>query len=944
MTDRTNLRELPADLAELDAELSALRCEERPSFGPELEAELAREWVRLQGRRYWPVRQLLAAGFAGILMVGLGVPSARAALVRWVGSVAGTPAVEEEVTAPPAIPVPLLQAPPAELPGGETAAPAEGATASGFLPTDRLVERYAGPEATFPELLDRGRMEEVVRRHYPTGLQHAGIGGVVRVLLWVDSTGVVDVANLAESSGVPELDRAALQAAPSFRFEPARRRGQAVGTWVEFDVRFETPSAPEGPDWLPVVEPVEAPDQLDVTGPTLTPEWLSAATLQPPRSRLDAGAILRTALGPQEGLERLGPMEAVLAGDPPRGSNPVAWRTEVSRVLEEAMARSPDNPAPLLALSRIRHKQGLRTEARVLLERGLQRAQRSPGTVAPELLADLHFERGSLVMQGWMASRGLGRVRADALVSSSCPQARSSGGAVSGYASVDRLVAWNYLCPEPLDEILSRSFESLESQASTDRAVTQASFRSALEADPAHVRANVEILLALAEEGRWGDMLANAQRFVVASGGSPHGLLLAGLAFQRLSRSEEAEISFRRAMDRLAPDEADQIQDVAPLLLEPEATEYRRLSQAERVAWRTAFWGPLDPILATPVNERAVEHLARTSWALLRFGTTRSDPAEVWVRYGQPEGIRAFEEGPDVRTEFWDFGPGPDLTFRRLAASRAMNLTPEGRAYLDEVRELVPHRYGNASRPVFPLPAQVGRFRGGEGLGPAEVQVHARVPLALATGAEDRLVVSLVLLGASGDTLSLAAREVEAVEGDIALAAEAGSAVRGVVVEVYNPATGQAAAHRRPIPPMASAGSAYMSDVVLTFPASPRKGEVRRGAAWLEPLALDQPVRSHAIGAYVELYGLARVVPWYRLRAEIVDRATGDIRDLPIQPAGEEGFRATWDRRPAGSGATREFVSVWLGDVPPGRYTLRLVADAPDLGAPLAAQQEMDRR
>ena len=33
---------LPPGLAELDAELAAIRIEERPSFGPELEAELAR--------------------------------------------------------------------------------------------------------------------------------------------------------------------------------------------------------------------------------------------------------------------------------------------------------------------------------------------------------------------------------------------------------------------------------------------------------------------------------------------------------------------------------------------------------------------------------------------------------------------------------------------------------------------------------------------------------------------------------------------------------------------------------------------------------------------------------------------------------------------------------------------------------------------------------------
>jgi hypothetical protein len=107
---------------------------------------------------------------------------------------------------------------------------------------------------------------------------------------------------------------------------------------------------------------------------------------------------------------------------------------------------------------------------------------------------------------------------------------------------------------------------------------------------------------------------------------------------------------------------------------------------------------------------------------------------------------------------------------------------------------------------------------------------------------------------------------------------------------------------------------------------------------------MDQPVASHAIGAFVEIYGVASVASWYRLRAEIQDRTTGDIRDLPIQPAGESGFRSTWDRRPLPGDVTPEFLSMWLSDVPPGRYVLRVVADVPDAGAPLVAEQELDRR
>lgn len=941
MMDRMKFQEsgLPPELAELDAELSSLRYEERPSFGPELEAELGREWAALQGRRYWPVRQLMAAALAGLLMVGFGVPSARAAIIRFVGSLQGGPDEVRETVPPIQTPLAFpFEAPDTDADDAVVTSPPLLSNGPAF--GSGSVAPYTGPEATFPELRERSQVEDLIRRNYPVTFQRAGIGGVVRLLLWVDSTGAVDFVNLGASSGVPELDRAALQVAPAFRFDPARRRGSAVGTWVEFDVRFE-PAPREGDDLLPEVTPVDAPADLILDDFALMPEWRGGGF--PVVAGGSAEEALEAALGDGALLQRLGSASAVLLGEPPAGVAPIQWRSDASDALESAMARSPDNPAPFLALARIRQKQGLRTEARVLLERGLQRAQRSPGKVSPAILADLHFERGLLMKEAWHGARRLGRLPAEDLAAGRCPQARSSGSTSVGFASPDRLIAWNYLCPEELGEIFASDFELMDRGASADRAVALASFRSAVEAVPNHRGANLEIMLALADESRWSDLLGSAATFVRASGGDPNGLLLAGLALQRLSRSDEAEDFFLRALAALPEEEANQIEDLTPILVETQLGEYRRLSRSERRAWAERFWRPLDPILATSVNEREVEHFARSTYAYLRFGSVQSDASEVWIRYGRPSEIRAFGESEGLRTEFWDFGPGPDLTFRRLPNASDMGLTPEGRSYLDEVRQVIPHRYGNASRLVFALPAQVSRFRQEEGTG-SDVTLNTRVPRVLATGQQDSLDLSLVLLGQGGDPLNSVVNRVPAVEGDIHLSARAPGEVSGVVVEFYSPRTGQAAALRRPLPARAEASGVSMSDLVLTAPASPKHEDVRRGGEWMEPLPLDLPVASHAIGAFVEVYGVASVASWYRLRVEIQDRSTGEIRDLPMQPAGESGFRSTWDRHPVPGDVTPEFLSVWLSDVPPGRYVLRVVADVPDAGAPLVAEQELDRR
>ena len=63
MTDpfRIGDNDVTDDLRALDAELSSIQYEERPSFAPELRAELADEWAAMPARRPSGVRRHLAA-------------------------------------------------------------------------------------------------------------------------------------------------------------------------------------------------------------------------------------------------------------------------------------------------------------------------------------------------------------------------------------------------------------------------------------------------------------------------------------------------------------------------------------------------------------------------------------------------------------------------------------------------------------------------------------------------------------------------------------------------------------------------------------------------------------------------------------------------------------------------------------------------------------------
>ncbi len=117
-----------------------------------------------------------------------------------------------------------------------------------------------------------------------------------------------------------------------------------------------------------------------------------------------------------------------------------------------------------------------------------------------------------------------------------------------------------------------------------------------------------------------------------------------------------------------------------------------------------------------------------------------------------------------------------------------------------------------------------------------------------------------------------------------------------------------------------------------------------RDAEWLEPLSLVSPLETDALGVYFEVYGSEVSVPWYRLCAEVVDRETGVVTGVPIRPAGEEGFRPTWDRFPEKGGLTSEFLTVSLSDVDRSRHTLRIIVDVPEVGARIVAQRDVDRR
>ena len=74
---------------------------------------------------------------------------------------------------------------------------------------------------------------------YPESARRQGVEGVTTLRFVVLPNGHVGQIAVSRSAGHVDLDRAAVDAVRTWRFEPARRGKEAVAVWVTLPVRFE---------------------------------------------------------------------------------------------------------------------------------------------------------------------------------------------------------------------------------------------------------------------------------------------------------------------------------------------------------------------------------------------------------------------------------------------------------------------------------------------------------------------------------------------------------------------------------------------------------------------------------------------------------------------------------------------------------------------------------
>ena len=96
------------------------------------------------------------------------------------------------------------------------------------------------PFTVAPRISNREEVVAAMQDAYPPLLRDAGIGGTVVLWFFIDEEGTVEDVRIHESGGHQALDRAALDVAAVFRFQPALNGEERVPVWVQFPITFQT--------------------------------------------------------------------------------------------------------------------------------------------------------------------------------------------------------------------------------------------------------------------------------------------------------------------------------------------------------------------------------------------------------------------------------------------------------------------------------------------------------------------------------------------------------------------------------------------------------------------------------------------------------------------------------------------------------------------------------
>jgi GWxTD domain-containing protein len=389
-----------------------------------------------------------------------------------------------------------------------------------------------------------------------------------------------------------------------------------------------------------------------------------------------------------------------MSADPAEG----AWRERqrAAELIERALRTHGDEPRLYLAMAILLHYRQARTDAIRMLDRALERRDGSEVPLSVRETAVIPYTRGRIHQDFWRDWRSYGQIDQISTGQWRCSRDETPAleNLTSSAADFSWLIPVNQLCPDRFAENMGKYFDPRSDMNRDALREMEIAYRAAWDADSS-LRVPGEALLAEAVYAAdWVAADSLSREFAARYPDDPWAHMYRGLVLHETGSDSLASLAFAAAQPLMPDSLRDALDDIRPLLRPEQQTAYNGLDSAGQREVRVAFWTSLDPLFLTLWNERRLEHMARVATASLLFGGSVSDtvPAwstvagQAWIRYGRPLHIWELQS-PGGRIVFWDFGPGPDVSFRRGFGYRSYRATDEGMQVVNVLGRMSPQTY-----------------------------------------------------------------------------------------------------------------------------------------------------------------------------------------------------------------------------------------------------------
>lgn len=633
----------------------------------------------------------------------------------------------------------------------------------------------------------------------------------------------------------------------------------------------------------------------------------------------------------------------------------LGYRLEAEQYLRRITRSDPDDAEALTALGILLIKQRLRNDGERVLNRAMSAAERRGGELPPKLRAAMFSTLARLYESWWEDWQHLVWIPPTAQGALRCSGVHEAGLRLHDLAP---------LCPENFADMLERVV-ALDSLKANVRARMLSYYREALRADSTRAQDAVALLGHLADEQDWDEYMRLASDMQRRFPTAPRISLFAAIGLLETQRMEDASGAFDTALESMSPEDRAAFTNVADLLPPALRGQYADLTPAGKAETARQLFVALDPTYLTDVEERRLEHYARTAWADLKFGSGNgrrgwnSDRGEIWVRYGRPwRQLQCCYGDSATRFTYWLYGPrGPVFVFGRNLTYRHAGLTETARAVATEIGQRVPTTYATpmiGPRPAMPV--QAVRFWSTDDSLP-ELALYAAPPWDSLDAAPGDSVETGIFLFDENYRSMVRGRRVTVLKTTTA-GLSFGSRVRPGLVRFAVEAR-RADASLRPtalaqvrdsIKTLSPDGGWFLSDLLIADSIRPRVSEPRTWNDW-KIYAHHGAISAEAspsVTIYFEIYpgptGPAAVEYSVAVSVESIDRP-GVVANILGQIAGSRGTEPVttlrWHRSRATSGTLPEWVALDLQGVASGQY--RLVVEVSDLrsGTPMRAERRL---